>query len=122
MRHILFILALLSTCPLFAESNDSCYVYKMAQVDMDFKGFFLVEKTGAEMKAKAVTNQKDEILRFTNWVAALNYLSREGWELVDVSFPSVVKIWDNVNVQAFILRKKMSIEEAKQFSTPLNPE
>ena len=121
-KFLLSLFAICGSVMAFAESTDSCYVYKFTEVEADFKGFYLVEKTGDEQVAKNVVNSNGEKLRFTNWVTALNYLTREGWELMEIIFPTMPKIRENFNMNGMLLRKKMPEEEAKKFSTPLNNE
>ncbi|MBD5242071.1 MAG: hypothetical protein HDS59_08345 [Barnesiella sp.] len=123
MKKLLCLMAIAVCFPLtmYAESTDSCYVYKVAQWGTDFKGGFLVERVGDVLEAQTVQNAEGEKLRFTNYVTALNYYSLDGWELFSVKYTLNFDIYKYPGgFDVWLLRKKMPIDEAKKYGSPSN--
>lgn len=119
----IFCILLSLSVKMAASSPDSCYVYKMAQWHPSLKtpkGGVIWERVGDEQNVRTLTNSKGEELQFVSIMTALNYLSMDGWELVEMKLNKPDLNYSGL-AHVFLLRKKMSREEALKYSTPLDP-
>lgn len=118
----IFCMLLSFSVKMAATSPDSCYVYKTAEWLVSFKGGVISEQAGDKKDNQTLTNSKGEKLKFVNVMTALNYLTKDGWELADMIYIPSDPSRNNGPNYTFLLRKKMSGEEALKYSTPMNPD
>ncbi len=118
----IFCILLSLSVKMAASSPDSCYVYKTAEWSVSLKGGVISELVGDKQGKQALTNSKGEKLKFLSVMTALNYLTKDGWELADMIYIPSDPSHNNGPNYTFLLRKKMSREEALKYSTPLNPD
>lgn len=113
---VLFIIAAFTASA--QEQRDSCYVYtQLHWRPSGFKGYCAQIQMGDEYRFVDIVDENGKGLSFYDIFHALNYMSTQGWELVEMS-PKNPDNNHNTLERLAIIRKKMSIEEARKYSTP----
>lgn len=101
-----------------AIAQESSYVYaQLHWRPTATKGYVAHIQMGPEFKDVPILDENGEKLSFFNLLHALNYMSLQGWELVQLS-PENPDNSTFSKEQYALIRKKMSIEEAQKYSTP----
>jgi hypothetical protein len=90
MKKILLLIAVAFNFSIYAQDvalsdtatkQDSCYVYAVLSLDQSRKDYSIYLNYGMENKLIAGPFSKDV---YNSWVAALNHISVDGWELMRV--------------------------------------
>lgn len=76
MKKILLLLTLISICSTAIEA-------KKLFVEMEFHKNCIKLDDGTNKKRQAIKDENGKDLKFTSLIGALNYMSLQGWELVD---------------------------------------
>ena len=114
----IFIVSVLFLASLTAKAQDSCYVYtQLGWIPTATKYVAKIQLHEEYEYFIDILDDNGEKLSFHNILHAFNYLSTKGWELVQL-YPKNPDGSTSVRKQYALIRKKMSIEEAKQYSKP----
>lgn len=111
---ILFLVCIFS----YAQTPDSCYVYTNLHWAPAMTKYVAKIQLNPESDDMDIVGANGEVLSFNNIFHALNYLSTQGWELVELS----KKNPDNdsfTREQYALIKKKFPVEEAKKYCTPI---
>lgn len=107
MKKLIFLLLAIT----FACSNIQA---KKLFVEMEFYKNSIKLDDGSNKKRQAIKGEDGKDLKFTSLIGALNYMSLQGWELVDTK--SIVQgstVCTDTNVY-YIFAKEVSEEELKE--------
>lgn len=118
MKRFILLVAILATMFRAAKAQDSCYVYTqlhwapamtkyVAQIQLNDKG-----------DDEYILDENGNKLSFGSILHAMNYLSLQGWELVQLSSVNPRNQTSALKEQYALIRKKMSVEEARKYATP----
>nr|DAI98729.1 MAG TPA: protein of unknown function (DUF4177) [Caudoviricetes sp.] len=103
-----------------SKAQDSCYVYTQLRGQYTVTKFISELQLGEKGDFIAITDDNGNKLSFNSILHALNYLCSKGWELVEFSpqTPYNAKASVSVKEQYVLIRKRMSMDEAKPYITP----
>lgn len=113
----MFFLALFTFVAITTNAQDSCYYYTQLHWCPTATKYVAKIQLSEDYKDVDIVDENGNKLSFYNIFHALNYLSTEGWELVQISAQNP-KNNSNSLEQYALIRKMMPIEEAKKYSTP----
>lgn len=117
MRIITIASFLIFSCVAYAQ--DSCYVYTQLHWEPTLSGYVAKIQLNDEGKDVDITDENGKKLTFKSFLHALNYLSTKGWEYVEDSPIRVDEaLWLKSKERIALIRKRMSVEEAKKYATP----
>lgn len=116
MRKVLF-MALFAIAAIAAKAQDSCYVYTRLHWAPAATKYVAKLQLNDKGEDEDIT-ENGEKLSFYSIFHALNYLSVNGWELVELS-PKNPDNAPGANKEQFaVIRKRMPIAEAKKYAMP----
>lgn len=99
------------------KAQDSCYVYTQlhwAPAATKYVAKIQLNDKGSD---EDITENGEKV-SFNNILHALNYLSVRGWELVQLSPKNPENTPGAVKEQFAVIRKRMSLNEAKKYAAP----
>lgn len=117
MKKIVIVSLMILAAITAKAQQDSCYIYTQLYWCPTATKYVAKIQLSEDYKDVDITDENGNKLSFYNIFHALNYLSTKGWELVQMS-PQNPKNNTNSREQYAVIRKMMSIEEAKKYSTP----
>ncbi len=87
-------------------------------VEMEFHKNTIKLDDGSNKKRQAIKGEDGKDLKFTSLIGALNYMSLQGWELVDTKSVTSGRGYDGVSSTStkvyYIFSKDVTEEELKQ--------
>ena len=108
---------LLAIAATVVKAQDSCYVYTQlhwAPAATKYVAKIQLNNKGADEDIM----ENGTKLSFNNILHALNYLSVQGWELVQLSPKNPDNVTGAYKEQYAVIRKRMPIDEAKKYAAP----
>lgn len=117
MRRTVLIILLLSL-GYASKAQDSCYVYTQLHWAPAITKYIAKIQLSDKGNDMDITDENGNKLLFYNMIHALNYLSSKGWSLVQLG-PLNPENSPGANREQYaLIRKWMSLEESKKYSTP----
>lgn len=116
---LILILALSSFTSIAAERSETCYVYGYLRWVSKIAKYSAKLDFGVEAMSD-IENDKGEKLKFVSFLNALNYMSSNDWEVIEVSFgnPNHSEAYTDAAEKYALIRKKMTKAEAAKYSSP----
>lgn len=102
-----------------AEPADSCMVYGYLRWSPSAVKYSAKLELGPGRDLEDIKSTTGDKLKFQSFLNALNYMSSEGWDVVEIS-PLNPENNSFTQEQYAIIRKKMSKGEAAPFASPKN--
>ena len=102
-----------------AAPADSCIVYGYLRWSPSAIKYSAKLELGPGRDLENIMSAKGEKLKFQSFLNALNYMSSQGWDVVEISKPNPEHN-SFTQEQYAIIRKKMSKDEAAPFASPKN--
>ena len=118
-RFFLFLMLAANLTIIAAEPIDSCMVYGYLRWTPSATKYAAKLELGPGKDLEDIKNSSGEKLIFQSFLNALNYMSSEGWEVLEIS-PLNPENNSFTKEQYAIIRKKMMRTEASLFYTPQN--
>ncbi len=117
MKTLIFTV-LFVICAAYGNAQDSCYVYTQLNWVPAMTKYVAKIELGEEGSNTDILDKNGEKLSFYSFFNALNYLSTEGWEVLDISNENPNNNRGAYKERYAVIRKKMTIEEAKKYASP----
>ena len=117
MRRTVLIILLLSL-GYASKAQDSCYVYTQLHWAPAITKYIAKIQLSDKGNDMDITDENGNKLLFYNMIHALNYLSSKGWSLVQLGPLNPENSPGANRKQYALIRKWMSIEESRKYSTP----
>lgn len=114
MKKVILFTTLLILC-ISLKAQDSCYVYTQLHWKPTATKYVAKIQLGEQNDDIDITDANGKKLAFNNIMHAMNYLSTQGWEFIQI-LPFMNS--SSPREQFAVIRKKMPIEEAKKYATP----
>lgn len=99
------------------EKNDSCYVYGYLHWSPSMTKYTAKIQLGPDDELTDIVSKSGDKLKFKSFLNALNYMSMEGWEVIEIS-PRNPDQNTFTKEQYAIIRKFMTKSHAKKYSSP----
>lgn len=116
MKKLIF-MVLLTIAAVTAKAQDSCYVYTQLHWAPAATKYVAKIQLNDKGEDEDITSNGEK-LSFGSILHALNYLSVNGWELVELS-PKDPNNAPGANKEQFaVIRKRMPLSEAKKYAQP----
>lgn len=114
MKKVILFTMLLISC-ISLKAQDSCYVYTQLHWKPAATKYVAKIQLGEQNDDTDITDANGKKLAFYNIMHAMNYLSTQGWEFIQMLPPMNPT---SPREQFIVIKKKMPIEDAKKYSTP----
>lgn len=101
-----------------AEPADSCLVYGYLWWSAGATKYSAKIELGPGSDRKDIISPSGDKLKFASFLNAINYMSSQGWEIIEVSKVNPYNSTITLAEQYAIIRRKMSADEATPYCSP----